>query len=444
MPSLFRPTYTRADPKTGKKVTRRAEKWYGKYRDADGALRRVPLCTDKTAAQAMLFKLVQDTERRLAGLLDAASDQLTRPVTEHIDEYRTHLVANARSEKHVKETIRLVTQVVNECGYRVLADLQSGGDLFEEYLAKRREEGSAHRTINADLVAVRSFCRWLLSKKRMREDPTSGLHRLNVEEDRRRERRPLTDVEAQQLVDAAFRSTRVFKKLTGRDRAVMYTLAQRTGLRRNELRSLKVGSFDLDSTPAIVQVEAAHSKRRKRDLLPLPPDLAETMRDYLATRPPEQAVWPGSWWHRSADMLRLDLADANIKPVDAQGRVVDFHGQRMTFISALARAGVSPAMAQKLARHSDINLTMGTYTRLQMTDMAGAVDKLSQLRPSSGQEGGKGISASPTPEPQRPAEGDPVLAKVVAAWDDLPEHIRQTVLTLIETTLTSKSGVSSR
>ena len=44
-----------------------------------------------------------------------------------------------------------------------------------------------------------------------------------------------------------------------------------------------------------------------------------------------------------AEMLRLDLADAKIEPEDAQGRVVDFHGQRTTFISALARAGVSPA-----------------------------------------------------------------------------------------------------
>ncbi|MGA2031214.1 MAG: site-specific integrase [Thermoguttaceae bacterium] len=381
MPNLFRPKYTKVDPKTGEKVTRQARKWYGRVQDADGVMRRVALCTDKTAAQAMLLTLICDTERRIAGLVDPATDQLTRPISAHIGEYQTHLVANARSESHIGETIRLIKRVVKECRYRVLADLQSGGDTLEEYLAKRREKGSAHRTINADLVAVRSFCRCLMSKKKMREDPTLGLHRLNVEEDRRRERRPLTDEEAQRLIDAAFHSTRVFKKLTGKDRAVMYTLAQQTGLRRGELRSLKSASFDFESTPATVQVEAADSKRRKRDLLPLPNDVAETMRKYLAGRPSQESVWPGSWWQRSAEMLRLDLSEAKIEPVDAQGRVVDFHGQRMTFISALARAGVSPATAQKLARHSDINLTMGTYTRLQMADMAGAVDKLSELGP---------------------------------------------------------------
>jgi len=43
---------------------------------------------------------------------------------------------------------------------------------LEEYLPERREEGSARRTVNADLVAVRSFCRWLMDKGRIRDDPS--------------------------------------------------------------------------------------------------------------------------------------------------------------------------------------------------------------------------------------------------------------------------------
>lgn len=441
MSNLFRPKYTKVDPDTGEKVTRQTRKWYGKYRDADGVEQRVPLSTDKTAAQTMLVKIIQDTERRLAGLIDSATDQLTKPIAEHINDYQTHLVANARSEKHVGETIRLIKGVVKKCGYRLLADLQSGGDILEEYIAKRRENGSSHRTINADLIAVRSFCRWLLAKKRMIEDPTLGLHRLNVEEDRRRERRPLTDEEAQRLIDAAFCSTHEFKHLTGKDRAVMYTLAQRTGLRRNELRSLRPGSFDLQSTPPTVQVEAANSKRRKRDMLPLPNDVAETMREYLAGRPPHERVWPGSWWRRSAEMLRLDLADAKIDYEDAQGKIADFHGQRMTFITALARAGVSPATAQKLARHSDINLTMGIYTQLHMQELAGAVDKLSELRRSPDQPE---QAPSKVPEADNSKDDDPVLGRVVATWQHLPSHIRQTILMLIETASGDKPEASER
>lgn len=47
-----------------------------------------------------------------------------------------------------------------------------------------------------------------------------------------------------------------------------------------------------------------------------------------------------------------------------------------TFITNLARAGVSPKAAQLLARHSDINLTMNTYTMLGIMDQAAAVEEL--------------------------------------------------------------------
>ena len=75
-------------------------------------------------------------------------------------------------------------------------------------------------------------------QKRMHDDPTAGLTKLNEDEDPRHERRPLSDEEAQKLVEKTNASTAVFRGLTGQDRAIMYLLAQRTGLRRGELRSL--------------------------------------------------------------------------------------------------------------------------------------------------------------------------------------------------------------
>ena len=58
---------------------------------------------------------------------------------------------------------------------------------------------------------------------------------------------------------------------------------------------------------------------------------------------------------------------------DAQGQTVDVHSLRHTFATLLARNGVSPSIAQKLMRHSDIRLTMNTYTHLDLADTAGAV-----------------------------------------------------------------------
>ncbi len=65
--------------------------------------------------------------------------------------------------------------------------------------------------------------------------------------------------------------------------------------------------------------------------------------------------------------------------VDSQGRYADFHALRKTFITNLSKSGVSPKMAQSLARHSDINLTMNVYTDVVLEDQAVAVELLPEL-----------------------------------------------------------------
>jgi hypothetical protein len=72
--------------------------------------------------------------------------------------------------------------------------------------------------------------------------------------------------------------------------------------------------------------------------------------------------------------FRVDLAY-----VDANGRVFDFHALRHQFISNLAAAGVHPKVAQTLARHSTITLTMDRYTHLGLMDQTTALDKLPDL-----------------------------------------------------------------
>ena len=69
--------------------------------------------------------------------------------------------------------------------------------------------------------------------------------------------------------------------------------------------------------------------------------------------------------------------------VDHNGHVVDFHALRKTFITNLTRSGVAPKTAQLLARHSDINLTMNSYSMLGVHDQATAVEALPPVPNSS-------------------------------------------------------------
>jgi hypothetical protein len=70
VPSLFKRTSTTTDPSTGKTVRRKTTRWYGKYVDAEGVVRRVPLSANKTAAQQMLNELVKKAELGKAGIID--------------------------------------------------------------------------------------------------------------------------------------------------------------------------------------------------------------------------------------------------------------------------------------------------------------------------------------------------------------------------------------
>ncbi|UCF16598.1 MAG: tyrosine-type recombinase/integrase [Phycisphaerales bacterium] len=74
---------------------------------------------------------------------------------------------------------------------------------------------------------------------------------------------------------------------------------------------------------------------------------------------------------------------AQIEYTDASGRDIDFHALRHSFISHLALAGVHPAVAQKLARHSSIELTMRYYTHVLHKSEVEAIDALRGLSNAS-------------------------------------------------------------
>ena len=249
-------------------------------------------------------------------------------------------------------------------------------------------------TSNAYLAAVKGFTRWLARDRRTGSDPLTVLSRNEGRLGSAPRTRALHEPELRALLDAAADSAAVFRDLTGPDRSMLYAVAMTTGFRAGELASLEPGSFTLDADPPTATVKAAYSKNRRTSCQPLPLDVAEALRVYLDGRPAGAPVWPGSWAEDAADMLRLDLAAAGIPFADPEGRVCDFHALRHSYITLLQRSGVHPKLAQELARHSDIRLTMNVYTHAHLHDLAGAVEGLPKPT-SGGPPGGRGGWAQP-------------------------------------------------
>ncbi len=230
--------------------------------------------------------------------------------------------------------------------------------------------------------AIKQFCKWMVTEERAFSSPVESLKPLNSKADLRRVRRALTREEVGRLLEVtASRPTE--SGMPGPERALLYRTALETGLRANELRTLRRINLELDGTPPLVRVEAAYSKHRKEDVVPLRADLAETLAAHVKGRLPDAQVFSMPYDHQ-AGMLRADLKVAEIPYKDERGRVVDFHALRHTFITNLARNGVHPKVAQTLARHSTIDLTMNHYTHLDLKDQAAALEGLPSLRITCG------------------------------------------------------------
>jgi integrase len=259
------------------------------------------------------------------------------------------------------------------------------GDLtasrVQSFLADLRDEGTSIQTSNHYLRAIKQLTRWMVKDRRSHDDPLQFVSMLNVSTDRRHDRRPLAEAEFSALLQAA-RAGRSVLGMEGPDRAMLYAVAAYTGLRASELASLTRQSFRLDDDTPTVTVQAAYSKHRRQDVLPLHPSLVAMIRPWLFAKPTWGRIWPGKWaeYKTAGKMMQVDLKAAGVEYIDAHGLYADFHALRHTFITNMMKSGVNPKTAQALARHSTIDLTMNVYASLTVTDQAAALNTLPGLR----------------------------------------------------------------
>jgi len=111
-----------------------------------------------------------------------------------------------------------------------------------------------------------------------------------------------------------------------------------------------------------------------------------------------------------ADRQRREGSSFLVYRTDAG--VADFHALRHAFITNLARAGVHPKIAQDLARHSDINLTMSRYSHTVLAEQAEALAALPDLR---------GQTQSDSETAAQSATADSVLGRRLGSNERFPE-----------------------
>jgi hypothetical protein len=79
---------------------------------------------------------------------------------------------------------------------------------------------------------MKTFTRWLVRRKRLREDPLLELPSTTTSNDHRRDRRTLDEKELRRMLDAAAASRDIVGGMCGRDRRMLYLVAMSTGSAR--------------------------------------------------------------------------------------------------------------------------------------------------------------------------------------------------------------------
>ncbi len=354
------------------------DKWTIRYTDATGNIREVGSGTDDYDTAYAMAKDIAERELRIKRGLPVpvpVAKHADATITDNLDGtptmvgYRQYLADKGNTPAYVDGTIEKIRRVLDAAG-----KMDSAAVLRAIRSFTRGKSPLLGQTVNSYIRACKGFSSWLYRRKRATEDYLRDLELVDAERDRTRYRRALTPKELDALVQAANANPTPTlangRRVTVEHRGLLYQLAAGTGFRAKELASLTRESFDLDAKPPTVTVQAAYSKRGRRDTQPISDTLAKVLRPYVASLPVKGAAFQLDW-PRLAEMVRADAKAAGVKVTTAAG-TLDFHALRHTYATWIA-ARTDAKTGQSLTRHSSAHLYLNVYAHQQDAARAKAV-----------------------------------------------------------------------
>ncbi len=418
-----------------KRLSVMSGKFIPKFRDHKGVLREVTTGqSDESAAIAKLNELVREQELLSRGVITIQEVEIGNnqsiATADHLASYLQSMRSAGRSDIHVADTKQKIESLVADCSFFKLSAIRR--EPMEKWLVARVKEKMAPRTRNGYLQAIRGFLNWCIENGRLTSNPLVRVVKADEKLDRRKLRRAMTETELSKLLHVALwrplaeygrevitkgesqktRANWTYAPLTidtlkvccerarnritgktlatlerkGRERMLVYKTLLLTGLRCNELRSIRLDQVILDGRMPCIELLAADEKNRNGSVIPLRGDLAQELREWIEDSATTDNLITGASSRPLFDVptglikvLDRDLVTAGIPKTDNRGRSLDVHALRTSFGTMLSKAGVFPRTAQAAMRHSRIDLTMNVYTDPAALDIAQAVESLPTL-----------------------------------------------------------------
>lgn len=292
------------------------------------------------------------------GIIDNHIFSNTISANVHLESFNQYLLDKGCSAKYIGTIIPRLRKVVRHCNIVNINDLQI--EIVSRFVANMPISDQTRKHYHRSL---KGFSRWLFMTGRTPIDYLERLHIPRVKENVR-VRRCLTTKETSLLLNMTAKSQLKYKKVGGQERHLIYRVALETGLRANEIRTLRVN--DLDFENKTLRIKAKNEKSRRGAILPLQDNLSNLLQIFVHRKSGSSRVFnvPES----TSEMLRVDLKSAGIKYKTEDG-YADFHALRHTYCTLLSVNGTSPQIAQRLMRHTDPRLTQSYYTHLSTDEL---------------------------------------------------------------------------
>lgn len=367
-------------------------KWIVAWTDENGVRKAKTAFTDYEASLELARKIAKRAAMATAGQADPFEQHRETSVARHLEDFVAGLKSANRAPRYIMQVENRINRILGVLKTKFLHELDPVA--VDRYLTDlARKEKHSGITRNEYITSIKSFTKWAVTYRRMKDDPLAGLKLTERRAiDPAHPRRALTMDEIGRLLMAAQQrpllelktvrhgpdkgkqtakvkdKTEARAKAKGRERRLVYLFAAWTGLRRNEIRQLTWGDVQLETLPAKLVLRANTTKSKRADALPIHPQLADDLRAWRpANAGPADFVFGTV---PNMKCLRADLALAGIPNKDEAGRFADLHSLRVSLSTMLAANRVSPRATQALMRHTDPRLTAGVYTDEKLLPLA--------------------------------------------------------------------------
>ena len=281
-------------------------------------------------------------------LLEGRSQATVDTYTSHVKGFRRWL-----AETHPSVTLGDVTKLQ-----------------VRAFLLQEANRGLKPCTRSTELFALRSFYRFLVAEGLSDNNPAALVTLPSPV-------RPRVEFYSDPEADAVIEWASAQPGLRWQVGQAMLLTLRFCGLRANELVTLSTSEVDLDARRISLV-----GKGRKARVIPIPHDLADVLREYLANVRPKLPAsgyffanprgnrsLRGRYGPRALHNLVLEAGTS----AGAAGRHFA-HRWRHTYATSLIRRGVDLHVVQRLLGHSNIATTT-RYLHLSDADLLAAVDK---------------------------------------------------------------------